>query len=47
MKPFSYDKKEKTVIVRKWYTAPEELFDGEEQMKAWVMEVLETAVRSK
>lgn len=47
MKPFSYDKKDKTVIVKKWYTAPEELFDDEEQMKAWAMEALEAAARSK
>ena len=52
MTPFSYDKKsydkkDKVVIVRKWYTAPEELFDDEELMKEWAMEALETAVRTK
>ncbi len=47
LKPFTYDKKDKTVVVKKWYTAPEELFDDEELMKAWAMEALEAAVRSK
>lgn len=47
MKPFSYDKKNKTVIVQKWYAAPEDLFDDEELMMEWAMEALETAVRMK
>ncbi len=46
MKPFSYDKKNKTVIVKKWFTAPEELFDDAELMNDWAMEALEAAVRS-
>jgi DNA transformation protein len=47
MKPFSYDKKDKTVIVKKWFEAPEALFDDEELMKEWAMQALEAAVRSK
>jgi len=46
MKPFSYDKQDKTVIVKKWYTAPEELFDDETLMREWAMQALEAAVRS-
>ncbi len=46
MKPFSYDKKDKTVIVKKWFAAPEELFDDAELMREWAMEALEAAVRS-
>jgi len=47
MKPFTYDKQNKTVIVQKWCTAPEELFDDEELMKEWAMEALEAAVKTK
>jgi len=47
MKPFSYDKKDKVVIVKKWYAAPGELFDDEALMQEWAMEALEVAVRSK
>ena len=46
MKPFTYDKQNKTVIVNKWFAAPEELFDDAELMKEWAMEALEAAVRS-
>jgi len=46
MQPFTYDKQNKTVVVKKWYTAPEELFDDEVLMKEWAMEALEAAVRS-
>ena len=45
MKPFSYDKKDKTVIVKKWYSAPEELFEDQDLMFQWAMEALEAAVR--
>lgn len=47
LKPFSYDKQDKTVIVKKWYTAPEALFEDEEMMQSWAMDALEAAVRSK
>lgn len=47
MKPFSYDKRGKTVIVEKWYAAPEELFEDQNLMFQWAMEALETAVRVK
>lgn len=47
MQPFTYDKQDKTVIVKKWYTAPEDLFDDQELMREWAMEALEAAVRSK
>jgi DNA transformation protein len=47
MQPFSYEKKTGTVKVRKYYTAPEELFEDEELMNQWAKEALETAVRVK
>ena len=47
MTPFSYDKKDKVVIVKKWYSAPEELFDDEALMQEWAMEALEASLRSK
>jgi DNA transformation protein len=47
LKPFSYDKQDKTVVVQKWYTAPEELFEDEVLMKEWAMEALEASMRSK
>ena len=48
MQPFSYDKKNgKTIIVKKWYTAPEALFDDEEYMLEWAQEALAVAVKSK
>lgn len=47
MKPFSYDKKDKTVIVKKWYSAPEALFEDEVLMTQWAMEALEAAMRQK
>ena len=46
MRPFSYDKKDKIVIVKKWFSAPEELFDDPELMRGWAMKALEAAVRS-
>lgn len=46
MIPFSYDKKGKAVIVQKWYSAPEELFDDEELMREWAMEALEASIRT-
>jgi len=46
MKPFSYNKQDKTVILQKWFSAPEDLFDDAELMKKWAMEALEAAVRS-
>jgi len=46
MTPFTYNKQNKIVIVKKWYAAPEELFDNAELMKDWAMEALETAVGS-
>ena len=45
MQPFSYQKKTGVVNVRKYYTAPEELFEDEEQMTEWAREALETAVK--
>jgi len=45
MKPFSYDKKDKTVVVNKWFTAPEELFEDESLMSEWAMEALKASHR--
>jgi len=47
MQPFSYEKKTGKVSVRKYYTAPEELFEDEELMNQWAREALETAKRVK
>ncbi len=47
MEPFRYDKKTGTVEVKKWYTAPEELFDDEELMMEWALQALEAAVRQR
>jgi len=47
MEPFSYEKQGKTVIVKKWYAAPEELFEDLDLMQEWAMEALHAAVRSK
>lgn len=47
MKPFTYDKQNKTVIVNKWFSAPEELFEDQELMREWAMEALEVAVKLK
>ncbi|RUM75800.1 MAG: TfoX domain containing protein [Sulfurovum sp.] len=46
MQAFSYDKKTGTVMVKKYYTVPEELFEDAEKMTQWALEALETAVRS-
>jgi len=46
MEPFSYDKQGKTVMVHKWYSAPEELFEDKDAMRQWAMEALESAMRS-
>lgn len=47
MHAFSYNKKSGLVMVRKYYTAPEELFEDEGLMSTWAKEALETAVRLK
>ncbi len=47
MEPFRYDKKTGTVEVKKWYTAPEELFEDEVLMNQWANEALAAAVRQK
>lgn len=47
MKPFCYDKKTGTVEVKKWYTAPEELFEDAEMMNEWANEALQSAVRQR
>ena len=45
MQAFSYHKKTGVVNVRKYYAAPEELFEDEDKMTAWAREALETAVK--
>jgi len=47
MNPFSYDKKTGKVIVEKWYTAPEELFEDAEMMNEWAQQALTAAVNLK
>lgn len=45
MQPFSYQKKTGKVNVRKYFMAPEELFEDAEEMTKWAREAFETAVR--
>lgn len=47
MQPFTYQKKTGQVNVKKYYTAPEELFEDEEQMTEWALEALKVAVKLK
>lgn len=47
MQAFSYNKKSGLVMVRKYYTAPEELFEDDELMLEWAKEALESAIRLK
>ena len=47
MQPFRYDKKDKTVEVRKWFSVPDALFDDQDEMMRWALEALEAAVRLK
>lgn len=47
MQPFRYDKKTGTVEVKKWYAAPEHLFDDAELMQMWAEEALSAAVQLK
>jgi DNA transformation protein len=47
MEPFRYEKKSGTIEVRKWFAAPEELFEDEKLMTEWAKEALETATRLK
>jgi len=47
MQPFRYMKKTGEVTVKKYYTAPEHLFDDEELMMKWALLALEAARRCK
>lgn len=47
MQPFCYMKKTGEVIVRKYYTAPEHLFDDEDEMLEWAKAALAAARRCK
>lgn len=47
MQAFRYMKKTGEVIVKKYYTAPEHLFDDEEAMEQWAKAAIQAAVRSK
>lgn len=41
--PFSYETKKGTVLVTKYYTAPEFLLDDPEQMLAWARKAINAA----
>lgn len=47
MQPFSYEKKTGVVTVRKYYAAPEELFEDERLMNQWAQRALQAAMRLK
>lgn len=42
MKPFSYKTKIKTVIVKRYYTLPEEILNDEEKLIDWVEDAVES-----
>ncbi|ELX10440.1 TfoX domain containing protein [Janthinobacterium sp. HH01] len=44
--PFSYETKKGTVLVRKFYTAPEFLLDDPEQMLVWARKAIDAAGRA-
>ncbi|MCK5831934.1 MAG: TfoX/Sxy family protein [Methylococcales bacterium] len=43
MEPFSYSTKKGIVNVKKYYSAPEELFENNEQFIEWASEAIESA----
>lgn len=47
MEPFSYETKRGTVKVKKYYAAPESLFDEQEVLLAWAQDAVAAALRYK
>jgi len=47
MEPFSYSTKKGIVKVKKYYSAPEELFDNHEQLVEWAKEAIDSAYSAK
>lgn len=43
MEPFSYATKKRRVNVKKYYSAPEDLFEDNEKLIAWAKEAIESA----
>ncbi|MFK5951162.1 MAG: TfoX/Sxy family protein [Methylococcales bacterium] len=43
MEPFSYSTKKGIVNVKKYYSAPEELFEDQEKLVEWAKEAIESA----
>ena len=46
-KPFSYEKKDGTVGVMKYFSAPEEIFDDPDEMIRWGRLALDAALRDQ
>lgn len=47
MQPFSYQTKKGLVMVRKYFTVPDEVLEDSEQLSSWVNEAMIVAVRTK
>ncbi len=47
MQPFRYQKQDKTVVVRKWYSVPEDCFDDEGIVMEWANKALRVATELK
>lgn len=45
MEPFSYSTKRGLVKVKKYYSAPEELFEDQEKLVEWANEAIESAYK--
>ena len=43
MEPFSYSTKKGTVYVKKYYSAPEDLFENQDKLIEWANEAIESA----
>lgn len=46
MEPFSYDTKKGKIIVRKYYSAPENLFEDNVKLIEWANEAIESACKA-
>jgi len=47
MEPFSYTTKKGIVKVKKYYSAPEELFENQEKLVVWAKEAIDSAYSYK
>ena len=46
MEPFSYSTKKRRVNVKKYYSAPEDLFENNEKLIEWANEAIESAYKA-